>query len=146
MKESQKTSSKLIKTRKEMAELLEFVDKTLDQVPFAVAPSVIDALNFSTLMGRNNRLGLMGKDESNQGLRSISSVGNDKLVAQAIQQRFGLGDIVAFTAGQQKTQRITQTVYKDVNFRAESASAAPERLFSLPPFFYPHPQQQDGHE
>lgn len=81
-----------------MAEMFDFVDKTLHQMPFAIAPCVVVTLNFGPLMRRNNGLGVLIENKGYQLLSSIATVSNDERIAEPIQQGFGLGDVMALAS------------------------------------------------
>jgi hypothetical protein len=60
MQKAQVARSELIEARKDMPEVLDLVDKTLDQVTFAVQPAIIRSLSVSALVRRDHGDGSTG--------------------------------------------------------------------------------------
>jgi hypothetical protein len=139
MEKSHIATSELIKTRKDMTKMLDFVDKAFHQMPFPIQPGVILALGFGALMRWDDGLGLLVNDKGDELLGSITTVSNDMLTHQAINQCVRLGNVMMFTARQAKAQRSTQGIHRYMNLGTEPASAAFERLFSLPTIFLSAP-------
>jgi hypothetical protein len=65
----------------------------------------------------------------------ISPVGDQALKLQISHQRFGLGNVMPLTTGQAKTQRVAQRIDTHMDFSAEPAPAAAERLLGLTTLF-----------
>jgi len=81
----------------------------------------------------------MDKDKSQEIITVIASVSQEIGKKQAIQERLCLRDIVALTASEPKPQRIAQSIYADVDFGAEAASATSQGLDSLSTSFFEAP-------
>jgi hypothetical protein len=95
-----------VEAGEDAAKLLEFVDTTLDQMAFAVEPSIVLSLDRGGLMRWNDRLAAAIVHGGNQCGSGIAAVRDDLLEREPIQERFGLGAVVALPSGQQRTQRI----------------------------------------
>jgi hypothetical protein len=122
-----------------MTKMLDFVDKTLDQMPFTIQPSVIITLGFGALMGWDHGLCLMVNNKGDEFLRGVATVSNDMLRSQVIDQRLRLRNVMAFTTCQMKPQRITQGIRRYMNLRTESTPTSSQRLFSLSTVFLSAP-------
>lgn len=67
-------------------------------------------------------------------LAVITLVGQDVVCPQSIEQTLDLGDVVAFTAGQDEADRVTQSVGCGMNLGAQPALGASQRV-SFKPIF-----------
>ena len=64
----------------------------------------------------------------NEGIGIVGFIGKNRLDRIAINQRYGLRDIVSFTPRHPKAQRIAQPFGAGMEFAAKAASTAPESL------------------
>ena len=96
----------LVEAREDAAKLLEFVDATFDQMAFAVEPGIIRPLDLGRLMRWNDRLTAASLQGGDKDGSSIAAIRDNLLEREPIQERFGLGAVVALPSGQQRPQRI----------------------------------------
>ena len=82
----------------------------------------------------DDRFGALLLNQVDKGFAGITAVGNDALELQISNQVRGLGDVMALATGQTHAQRIAQAIDADVDFRAETARAAAQRLGGLSAF------------
>ena len=100
--EAQKGAIQFVEAREDAAKVLEFVDTTLDQMPFAVEPGIVRALEPGRLMRRDDRLSAQGLDVGDERRACIAAIRDHALEREAVQQGDGLGAIVALTGCQQR--------------------------------------------
>lgn len=113
-----------LKSRKDPAKMLDFVDKTFNQMPFFVKMHIIFAQFLAFGSGRNNRIGfVLFDDQPDKIIGIIPFIGDQPLKIKVSNQRFGLGDVVSLTPSQNKTQWVAQRIDTDVNFGTETAFA-----------------------
>jgi hypothetical protein len=122
--------------------MLDFVEKTFDQMTLLVQMLVIITLLFAIFSGRDDRLGLFLSNFLQKRVRIIGAVGNRPLEPEVCYQIFSLCDVMPLPARQKKAQWIAQGVYTGVDFGAESASATPESLCGLAAAFFWAPAAQ----
>src|SRR5262245_21714688 len=135
MKEAQEAASEFVKARNDMAKMLDFVDETLHQMAFTIQPSIIIAWLLAALMRWNDRDSASFKDKVDEVLTCIASVCNQLLIGKAFAHFNSLGTIMVLPCGQPHPHGVTQTIDTHMNLGAEPASAAAQRLFSLPARF-----------
>ncbi len=123
-----KASGKFVEAGKHPTKLLEFVEKAFDEMAFAVEPGVIVALNFGTLVWRDNRRCMVLEDKVNKGLCRISSIGDDVQGFEAGDERFCLSNIMTLPCCEAQAQGVTRCIYTGMDFTGEPASVASEGL------------------
>ena len=111
--------------------MLDFANKTLDQVSLTVPPRVILPQDFGSLMWWNNRLNAAIHQIIDEMGRRIASVSDQALEIEAFQQVLGLGDVVPLACGKAKTQRVPQPIHRHMDFGSEAPSAASEGLLAV---------------
>jgi len=111
--------------------MLDFADKTLDQVPLTVQPFVILTQDFGALMRWNHGFNASIQQIFNEMSRRVASVSNQPLEVESFQQMLRLGDVVALPSSQAQTQRVPQSIHRHVDFGGESASTASEGLLAM---------------
>ncbi len=100
--EAQKGAIQFVEAREDAAKVLEFVNTTLDQMPFSIEPGIVLALELGRLMRRDDRLGAQGLDVGDERRARIAAISDHALEREAVQQRDGLGAVVALTCCQQR--------------------------------------------
>ena len=86
----------------------------------------------------DNHLDLFGCEEFSQRVGIIAFVGDDSIKTERCQQRFGLGEVMAFPAGQDELQGEAMRIDEEVDLAAEATPAPTQALFVLaPPFLEP---------
>lgn len=108
--------------------MLDFADKTLDQVPFTVPPFVVPTQDFGASMRWNHPF--------NASIQQIFDemdcpVNNQSLECEPLQQVLGLGDVVTLASAQVAMQGIPQSIHRHMDFGGESASARSESLLAM---------------
>ena len=91
---------------------------------------------------RNNHLGFSFQDQPDEIISIIGHIGNQVFKLEALDQCFGLSDLVPLSSGQDQAQRIAQPIDTQMNFGAEPASTVAQGLFSLSPVFFCAPAAQ----
>src|SRR5258708_24970635 len=119
--------------------MLDFVNETLDQMAFTIAPGVILVGDETVGFGRNNGNRLMRHNELDKGISIIASVSQNMLKDQTVQQGNGLGDVMPFAAGQPQAHRIAQTIDTHVDFGGKPTPRTPQPLYGLPTVFFSAP-------
>ena len=102
MDETQITDCQFVEASKDASVVLDLVDKTLDQMPFSIEPGIVLALELGRLMRRDDRLGAQGLDVGDERRARIAAISDHALEREAVQQRDGLGAVVALTCCQQR--------------------------------------------
>ena len=120
--------------------MLDFVKETFDQMPLLAQMAVIFSLFFAFLARRDYRFCFFVCNQDQELLRIIRAIRDHAL--KISKQAFRLGNIVTLSAGQQKAQRVAQSIYAGMDLRAESAPAASECLVFLPTVFFDAPAAQ----
>ena len=111
--------------------MLDFANETLDQMPLTIQPFIVFAQDFGPLMRWNNRLDTSIQQVFDEMGCRIAAIGDQTLKIKAFQQMLRLGNVMALTSSQAKTQRISQSVYCDMDFGGKSTPAAPESLLTV---------------
>src|SRR5579871_5519571 len=136
------TTGQFVEARKDTPKMLDFADKALNQMPFAVAPIIIFSWLFSVDFRRDDHFNALGDEFHDKTLCCITTVGNQRLKVQVNYHIMRLEDVMALTGGQGQAQRIAQAINCHMNFGAKPASAAPQSLFSLSTVFWGLPQRR----
>jgi hypothetical protein len=140
--ETKQALIQFFKSREETPVMLNFVEKTLDQMTLLVQMVIVFPLFFAVLAGRDHRFSLFFCNAAQEFFRVIRAIGNYSLKIKFCNQVIRLGDIVTLSSGQEKAQRVAQRIYAGVDLGAEAAPAAPERLAFLPSSFFDAPAAQ----
>jgi hypothetical protein len=98
--------------------MLDFADKTLNQMPLVIAPGVVFMRFVGISPGRNHRFSTAGNDFIEKIARAIASIGNHLVKIQIDDQVMGLDDIVALSSHQVQVQRVAQTIDGDMRILA----------------------------
>ena len=116
--------------------MFDFTDKALDQMTLTIAPCIVVVRLFGILPRRNDRLSAARGNGISEMLRRIAAIRQHVIKTQVHDHICGLKDVVALACSQTQTQRIAQSINCDVDFGAEPAPTAPQRLVSLTPLFF----------
>ena len=122
--------------------MFDFVEETFDQVPLLVPMAVVFPRLFAVLTGRNYRFCFFLCNQLQEFFRVIRTIRNYPLKIKIRNQVIGLGDVMTLPSGQEKPQRIAQSIYTGVDLGAKSAPTAPERLAFLSALFFDAPAAQ----
>ena len=142
MNKSQKGHSQLVIAGSYPAEYLELIEKALDQMPLLVGVEITGPRISAILPWRDGIVGLLLGDVVPDLLRTIGLV--TKNVApfdlKLREQINGRTCVMHLTAGEQKMDRITQSIDNSVNFCSLSSPAITNKLVVFriySPFFAP---------
>lgn len=119
--------------------MLDFVEKTLDQMSLFVEMLIIFSLFLAIFSSWNDRFGLFFGDFLQKCIRVIGTVCDCTLKFIVRNQIFCLCNVMPLAASQKKAQWIAQGIYTRVDFGAEPTSATTERLGGLATVFLEAP-------
>ena len=111
--------------------MLDFADKTLNQVPLTVQPFVVLTQEFGALMRWNHSFNTSLQQICDEMGRRVASVGNQSRKLESVQQVLSLSNVVALPSSQAETQRVPQPIHRHMDFGGEAASAASEGLLAM---------------
>jgi len=111
--------------------MLDFADKTLDQMPLAIEPFVVLTQDFGALMWWNHGFNASIQQIFDEMGRRVASVGNQSLELESVQQMLSLSNVVALPSSQAEPQWVPQTIHRYVDFGGESTSAASKGLLAV---------------
>lgn len=117
--------------------MLDLVEETLDEVPFAIEREVAEPLNKPVRSGRDHRNRAARRDQLNDGVAVVSLVGQHMASAKVFQQWFGLGAVGGIAGRQDEAQRIAQRIAQGMDFGRQAAARAANGLRLLIPPFAP---------
>lgn len=129
MNGGEEVSGRLVITRGNCSVLLELAVEILDEMARLVQLFVEGAWAFAIALGRDHRVFPGRTKRFDDALVSIKSfVCQQRIGLQLRQQRVGPLQIMRLTRGQEEGERIAQGIDQGVDFGAQSAFAAPDRL------------------
>lgn len=114
--------------------MLDAAEEALDGVAFFIDGGIERAAIDRAGSARDDGNGTGRGDGVHRALSIIGLVREDEAGAKAAEQRFDLGDVVAFAACQNDPHRQAQRVCRDVDLGTQTTFGAPERV-SLSPLF-----------
>ena len=128
----------LIVARSDAAELFEPAEEILDQVACLVE-RLVERAGRCSILPRRDDGGLSGTRQrlENTPIGIVGLVGDQHLGGHLRQQRISADEIMGLSRGQQEAQRIAERVDQSVDFGAQSAFAAADRLIVI--FFWAAP-------
>lgn len=85
MDKAQVRAIQLVETREDAAKLFEFVETAFDQVPFAIAPSIVGTPDFGPLMRWDDRFAAALLDVRNQVYCRIPTIRNHPFEGEPIE-------------------------------------------------------------
>jgi hypothetical protein len=129
MDASEEVSGCLIVASRNRSVLLEPTIEVLHEVARLVHFLVVEALNLSITPGRNDELFSCRKQRLDDARIGIESLVCQQGVGQHLgQKRVGTFQIMSLPRSQEESQRIAKGIDHGMDFRAQSAFAAPDRL------------------
>lgn len=129
MDAGEEVSGRLVVAGRNRAVLLELAIEVFHEMTCLVQFLVIRALNLSIALGRNDVLFSCRKQRIDDALVGIESlVGQQGVGLHLGQKHIGALQIVGLPCGQEEGQRISKGVDNSMDFGAQSAFAAPDRL------------------
>lgn len=109
--------------------MLQSTEEVLDQVARLIEVLVVVTLRFATTFGRNH-CGFPGRgkrlDYAVAGIKGL--IGDDDIGFESRQKGISALQIMSLTRRQMKARRVAERVNRGVDFGAQSASRAPDRL------------------
>src|SRR5215216_3572497 len=114
--------------------MFDFIDEAFNEVALFVEVSIVGNCARTVRVGRDHSCHGEASQMRAKPIRVESFVANDVLGRQISDQRLGLGRFVHLTGGVEQAQHIAESINGDVDFRAQSATRSPDRLFLNPPF------------
>ena len=130
MQERIESIGEFVVSRGEAAELLETVEKSLDEVARLVAMPVDLAGRIPVTAGRDDGLSAGSLDDLNQGIAVVALVGDDRLGRDGVDQGGALGDVGRLASGQDQPNGITQRIDTGMDLGGQSAPRAADRLIA----------------
>lgn len=122
--------------------MFDLIDETLHQMALFVEMFIILTLLFPVCSRRDHYFRLAFFNNVKKILGIVGTISDQALKLISCHQIFCLCDVVALPASQDKAQRVAQRIHTYVDLGAEAASAASQRLFSLPTVFLEAPAAQ----
>jgi len=118
-----------------MTKLLNLIEKTLDQSPFAVAPSVVRTRLLPVFARRNDWDRPPVNDKGDEVITIKGALAQDIFPDLLAQQGLALGTLMAFTTGQNEPQGIPQPIDLAWILVLKPPRLRPNAGASCPPFF-----------
>lgn len=127
MQESIESIGEFVVSRGEAAELLEAIEKSLDEVSCFVATPVDRALGFPVAARRNDSLGPRRLDGGDRPVAVVALVGDDRFSWDALNQSCSLGDIGYLPRRQDEANGITQCIDTGMDLGGQTSPRTPDR-------------------
>ena len=117
------------------AELLEFAEEILDQIPCLIVVAIVLPLLLAIALGWDDG-GLARRLEREQdaGVRVVAAVGDEQRCGERRQQHVGPGQLRRLAAAEPEARRVAERIHRRVNLGAQPAPTPPERLVAGAPF------------
>ena len=129
MDAGEEVSGGLIIAGRNRTVLFEFTIEVLDEVARLVHFLVVEALNLSIALGRNDQLFSCRKQGLDDAFIGIESLVCQQGVGLHLgQKRVSTFQVMGLPRSQEEGQRIAKGIDHGMDFRAQSAFAAPDRL------------------
>ena len=129
MDAGEEVSGGLVIAGRDRAVLFELAIEVLHEVARFVHFFVVEALKLSITLGRNDELFSCRKQRLDDALIGIESLVCQQGVGLHLgQKRVGTFQIMGLPRSQEEGQRIAEGIDHGMDFRAQSAFAAPDRL------------------
>jgi len=123
--------------------MLDFVDKTFDQMPFTVQPSIILMRLFSPLMRRYYGLYAAISQIINERLSRVAAISDHPFKCKTFNQVEGTSNVVPLPSTQAKAQGITKGIHRNIDFGTKPTTTASKRLLTA---FFVRQQNTDEPE
>ena len=134
MNASEESLGEFVVTSGDGSEMLEHVEKTLDEIAFAVEGEIACARGFSVRFGwddRGDRSIVKGGDE---GVGVEGLVGDQSAGRDSFDQRFGASEIVILAGAEHHLDGIAEGVDEHMNLGGQSAAGSTDSLRAV--FFW----------
>lgn len=128
MQEGHVAANKLFVSGSDAQEMFDPCEEALDQIAILVQMRILESEFLAIGTRRDDRSGTTGLDPLDQGIGVAALVGEDRIGSDACNPIGGALDIGDLTSTQNQSQRIAQRIHCSVDFGAQSASRAPDRL------------------
>ncbi len=114
--------------------MFELVEEAFDEVALLVDVPVVIVVAGSGPIEGDDGLGALGLDGLAEVIGIVGLVGQDVACPQTVDERPGLGDVVAFAAGEEEAHRVAERVDGDMELAGQPAPAAANGAIFRPPF------------
>jgi len=114
--------------------VFELVEEAFDQVALLVDMPIVIVVAGAGSVERDDGLCPLGVDGLAEVVGVVGLVGQDVACRQALDERLGLGDVVALAAGEEEAHRIAERVDGDMELAGQPAPAAADGAIFRPPF------------
>lgn len=104
--------------------MLNLADEAFNQMPLPVQVLIILSLLKAILFWWNHGFNALGCERFDQRIRIVAFVSDQHLWVKAFDQRRCLWTVVALACGQDKAQRIAQSINCDMNLSREAATTS----------------------
>lgn len=125
-----------------MSVMLDLVDEALHQMALPIQVRIVLPRAVAVGPGWNHRHRPRPSDHLEEGISVITLVGQDKGASVPSDQCLPLGDVVTLPSGKLEAQGVAQPIHANVDFGAESPSAAAQGLGLLAAPFLGAPAAQ----
>ncbi len=123
MQESDETPCEFVIAGENASIPLSSVDEAFDDVAFSVADSVTVPWLPTIAAGRDDHLDLVDCEQLSQRVRSVAFIGNNGIKMERGEQRFSLGEVMAFSASQDELQGKAKRIDEEMDLAAEATPA-----------------------
>jgi hypothetical protein len=120
-------------------ELLELIEKALDEIALFIEINVIGTLDFAVAFGRDDDFAFACGNLLMQVIGIVAFVGDGGCGGKSVDEFVCMGDIVLLSGAADQPDRIAQGVSRDMDFGAQTPSGAAQALGMRPPFFLAAP-------
>ena len=134
MNAGEENLGELVVTRGDGPEMLERVEKALNEIAFAVEDEVARARGFSVGFGWDDRGDRSIVEDGDEGVGVERLVGDQSAGIDGFDQRFGAGEIVILAWAEHHLDRIAEGVDERVNLGGQPAAGSADRLRAM--FFW----------
>jgi len=128
MQKTEIRSIQFLISRKDSAEMLDFVDETFHQIPLPIERSVIFSLLFGALVWWNHHFYASVKQAVDKILRGIAPIRYNSLKGKAFHQLLSLIDVMSLPRTQAKTQGIALAINGGMYLAAKTPATATQGL------------------
>lgn len=108
--------------------MFELVEKSFDQIAFAIEREIARPLDEAIGLGRNDRLDASLLQGEDQAISVIGLICEEGLRIDIFQERLCLAEIGGLAGSQREGDRIAQGINKGVDFGGQSTSRSSDRL------------------
>ena len=134
MNAGEESLGEFVVTSGDGSEMLEHVEKTLNEIAFAVEGEIACARGFSVRFGWDDWGDRSIVEGGNEGVGVEGLVGDQSAGRDSFDQRFGASEIVILAGAEHHLDRIAESVDERVNLGRQSAAGSADGLRTV--FFW----------